>query len=155
MVVHTARALSHRLDRLEPSQRLVRSRKQRSDLHQPRTNVKKSLTFAERTIRKTVWDTTRSNMKADLQAARDEIRSLAGLLAGKYGHAVDHWYDRIMQTARLAKNGRRTSRWNAYMSLRLRQINLALSAGAPKKKANDREALDLIREEWAVLQTIL
>lgn len=124
MVVHTARALSRRLDRLEPAQRLVRSRKRRSDLHLPRVQVKKSLTFAERTIRKDALANARANMKTDLQAARDEIRSLGGLLSQKYGNSVEHWYDRIMQSSRLAKTSRRTNRWNVYVSLRLRELNL-------------------------------
>ncbi|KAK7683803.1 hypothetical protein QCA50_013179 [Cerrena zonata] len=163
MVVHTARTLSRRLDRLEPAQRLVRSRKRRSDLHLPRVQVKKSLTFAERTIRKDALANARANMKTDLQAAldrspnfglhktRDEIRSLGGLLSQKYGNSVEHWYDRIMQSSRLAKTSRRTNRWNVYVSLRLRELNLAIPAGSPKLKANDPEAMDKIRSEWAAM----
>ncbi|KAK7689213.1 hypothetical protein QCA50_007904 [Cerrena zonata] len=148
MVVHTPRTLSRRLDRIEPDRRLVRSRKRRSDLHVPRINVRRSLTFAERSLRKTAWDKARSDQKADLQAARDEIHSIAAMFAEKYGHCEEYWYSRIMQSERLAKTKRRINLWNVFLSLRLRQINLGQGT---KKKANDPDVLAQLTQEWLAM----
>ena len=123
MVVHSTRTLSRHFSRLDPSQRLVRSRKSRSDLHLPRPNVKRTLTFAERRIRKKVWEKSQKSIQADLNSVREEIRSLAKLMSEKHGKSEDFWYTRIFQSHRQPKVGRKTSQWNAYVSIRLKEIN--------------------------------
>ena len=181
MVVHSPRALSRRLSRLDPSQRLVRSRKPRSDLHFPRPNVRRGLTFAERRIRKATWETSQKSIRSDMNAVREEIRSLAHLMAEKHGKNDDYWYTRIFQSHRRPKAERKTSRWNAYVSIRLKQINASklsslvttlpyvpistyhvaefsdspfssgLPAGQARKRANDADVLALLSREWAVM----
>lgn len=86
----------HHFHKLTPEERKERSRKQ---------NEKQNLTDRL------------------LAEARHAIWELAEGLANKLGKMTAHWHQCLMQMARIAKAERKTSRWNAFVSLMLEQIN--------------------------------
>lgn len=109
--------------RLERMRRLLTKTKKRSHLNLDRNYVKKSLTYAERKVRRERWETCRGNIKTDLKSIRAEILKMAVTMSEKYGNTRDHWYTRIMQEERLVKTTRSISLWNAYQSMRLKDLN--------------------------------
>lgn len=55
--------------------------------------------------------------------AQKEITKITERLAGDLGKSATHWHRCLMQLARIALSERSTSWWNAFVSIRLKQIN--------------------------------
>lgn len=114
--------------RLDQNQRVLNSQssKKRSDLHISKGKTTRTLTYAERKARQTVLNEQRKKANADLELVRAEIMSMCGTLEIKYGGTKESWYTRVMQTEQIAKGQRANNRWNAFVSVRLGQINAGM-----------------------------
>lgn len=112
--------------RLDRMRRLLTKTKKRSDVNFKKNYVKRSLTYAERKSRRLKWQARRGDIRNDLKGIRADIMEMAVAMAEKHGNTKEYWYTRIMQEARVTKSKRKVNSWNAYQSLRLRQLNAGM-----------------------------
>lgn len=124
-MVRTKYAAICRLDR--DHRHLSISSKKRSELHHQKTKASRKQTYAERKARKAEFDKVDQELKADLQLVRGELLDMCATVAKKHGRTKEHYYTEIMQSERIAKTEREKNRWNAFVSLRLSQINAGMS----------------------------
>lgn len=122
--VRTKYAEVRRLDKTH--RHLSVSSKKRSDIQQAKKKATKKHTYAERKVRKDELEEQNNLVKADLQLVRGELLDLCGTVAKKHGRTKEYWLSQIVQSERIAKTERSKSRWNAFVSMKLAQINAGM-----------------------------
>lgn len=120
-MVRVKHADVRRLDR--DHRHLSLSTKKRSDIHNAKVKYTRKQTYAERKARKAQTEEQDQELNADLQLIRGELLDMCGTVAKKHGRTKEYYYTQIMQSERILKTAREKSRWNAFVSLRLSQIN--------------------------------
>lgn len=127
--VRTKHTEIRRLDKTH--RHLSASAKKRSDVHKAKANATRKQTYAERKARKQDLDEHNQNVKEDMQLLRGELLDMCGTLVKKHGRTKEYWLTELVQAERIAKTQRSKNRWNAFVSMRMTQINAGTSLESP------------------------
>ena len=69
-------------------------------------------------------------IKRKLAEAQSQVWEIAKDLMANLGRTTEHWHQCLMQVARIEQSERMTSSWNAFVSIRLKEINSGQLSGA-------------------------
>ncbi|KAI9061958.1 hypothetical protein FKP32DRAFT_1604441 [Trametes sanguinea] len=95
---------------------------------------------------------TRTKYQESLKEAREVITEKAAELNATFGiHSIKYYEEEIFQTARIIKQKRKTSGWNAFIRSELKRMNDALPEGAPRYTSSNPEAMAQISAAWRAL----
>ncbi|KAK7690565.1 hypothetical protein QCA50_005663 [Cerrena zonata] len=140
------------LRRLNFKHRHIQVNRKQTDVHLKKKKTEpRTLTPGEKEARKARRADKKEYETKKLAEAQEKVWQLAVGLAQDLGKTADHWHQSLMQLARLAKASRKTSLWNAFVSLRIMQRNEALPEGAAKVSVNDPGVMAELSQEWAVM----
>ena len=130
------------------------------------------LTPEERKERDKRQENLQKYTQEKIAEAREAIREITEGLAADLGKSPTHWHRCLMQLARISLSERATSWWNAFLSIRLQEINAgkqvpcsrgskrltfrmihptALPEGEKKKGVDDKEIMIQLRAEWEAM----
>ncbi|KAI0685391.1 hypothetical protein BC835DRAFT_1421279 [Cytidiella melzeri] len=120
-----------------------------------RRKVTQTRTFtpAERKAAKEAVMSRKEQNNTKVSNALLEVWKLAEGLHRDIGtNTAQYWYEYLLQRAGKKKTTRRTSTWNAFVSLKVKAHNDALPDGAPRVKAP--AIMTEMRNEWKALSSV-
>ncbi|KAK7451710.1 hypothetical protein VKT23_012389 [Stygiomarasmius scandens] len=110
-----------------------------------RTAIK--LSNSQKALRKKLREDSKKAYQDALKDAFARIVGIAEEMREQFGkHSVQWYVDEIMQTHRLQRKSREPTRFQAFVSLRMKEINANIPAGDPRKKAT--ECMPQLAKEW-------
>lgn len=110
-------------DRLLSSSRKYHTNKIRTSCRR-RAKPSLKLTPAQKKALKTHRDISRKAYKEELAQSQHVIHQETVRLNDLFpGHSVDYYMEEILQISRLTKGKRKSSRWGAFVSLKVRSMN--------------------------------
>ncbi|KAL7283094.1 hypothetical protein ACG7TL_002519 [Trametes sanguinea] len=141
----------NRLIRLARELRNPSNKRVRVPYHARKKRKAIKLTLSQKAAAKEKRQTEKAEVEAALNAAREALWAHAEGLAERFGaHNADYYFRAIMQQPRL-KRKRGVSRWNAFLSAKLKEHNDDLIARLGEDATKERVSSDVVKkfsEEW-------